>query len=114
MTKRAIAALVALGMQACLIIPEIPHYRDDFPSRENMDLPLECGFPQIGKSTREEVLSQLGAPDEISPDGSRLIYRWRKVVAEMALLKSSFPLLSSYSLEIVCDAQGVVSRCERK
>jgi hypothetical protein len=112
--RRAVAALLGLSLQSCLIVPEVPHYRDAFLSRENMDRPLEEGFPQAGTATREEVLTRLGAPDEVSADGSRLIYRWRKVVAEIFFLKSSSPLVMPYSLEIECDARGVVRRCERK
>lgn len=105
-----------LCMQSCLILPEVPHYVNRLPSRENMDVPLREGFPLVGRSTREEVLSRLGAPDEASEDGARLTYRWRKVVAEMicVFLQEPSQVTSTYGLEIDCDARGVVSRCERK
>jgi hypothetical protein len=104
---------LSLGLGGCLIVPEVPHYRDQFPSRENMDRPLEEKFPPIG-TTREMVLSRLGAPDE-AWGHTRLVYQWRKVVAEVSTLGGrSTPLTNSYVLEIEFDEWGAVSACRQK
>jgi len=111
--KVLLPALLSLGLGGCLIVPMAPHYRDQFPSRENMDRPLEEGFPAPGTS-REAVLARLGAPDE-SWGQVHLIYRWRKVVAEVATFGGqSIPLTKVYALEIEFDERGAVTACRQK
>jgi hypothetical protein len=110
--KAFLIASLSLALGGCLIVPEVPHYRDQFPSRENMDRPLQEDFPPIG-TTREMVLSRLGAPD-LAWGETRLVYQWRKVVGEVSVWNSSTPIVKAYVLEIEFDERGAVLACRRK
>jgi len=111
--KTLVLAATAFCTGGCLIVPETPHYRDQLPSRENMDRPLEEKFPPPGAS-RERVLSRLGAPDEAWGE-SRLVYRWRKVVGEISTIGGHGSLMvKTYALEIEFDALGAVTRTRER
>ncbi len=111
--KAVLILTLTLGLQGCLIVPLDPHYRDTVPSRENMDRPVQEGFPPIG-TTREAVLSRLGAPDEAWGE-SRLIYQWRKVVGEIGVLGGrGNPITKDYVLVIEFDERGTVRACRSK
>ena len=61
----------------CIIIPT-DYYHSD--SRRNVrDETTTAIIP--GQTTKEDLFLALGEPDEVSPDGSRLVYRWVKVKA---------------------------------
>ena len=66
-----------------------------------------------GQTTKQDVFLTLGEPDEASPDGSRLVYRWIKV---KALVFGPGPggttLVKWYFLAITFDERGVVSHRE--
>jgi outer membrane protein assembly factor BamE (lipoprotein component of BamABCDE complex) len=119
MTRVLLAVVLAVSGSGCLIIPEIPHYSDDFPTRRNVaDVSRE--FPRPGQTTLEEVLLTLGEPDlvELKPK-HRFIYVWNMVVAELVVVIPSpvagpavgggTSLMQSYRLTIEFDSSGVVS-----
>jgi len=107
--KAALLAAMAFCSGGCIAIPLVPHYRHEVPSRENMDVPLQEKFPRRGTS-REAVLSRLGAPDETWGE-SRVVYRWRKVVGEVGFLGANrtSPIVANYALEIEFNGQGEVT-----
>jgi hypothetical protein len=110
--KVFLIAALSLALGGCLIVPEVPHYRDQFPSRENMDRPVDEKFPPVG-TTRDQVLLRLGAPDVALGD-KRLVYRWRKVVAEVSVMNSSSAVVKGYVLEVEFDERGTVTACRQK
>ena len=114
MKKLVLPLFLLPTLASCLPVPVVPHYQDRYPSRENLDQPLKEGFPEAGRDTREDVLSRLGAPDEVSAGGARVAYRWRKVTGELLLWNSSVPIVSSYRLTIDFDASGRVIGREQK
>lgn len=111
--KALLLAGISLCTGGCLIIPLEPHYRDIVPSRENMDVPLREKFPPPG-TTRETVLSRLGAPDEAWGE-TRMVYRWRKVVGEVGTIGGGGSLIiSNYTLVIEFDDRGEVTATRQK
>jgi len=64
------------------------------------------------QTTKEEVFLALGEPDEVSPDGNRLVYRWTKVKAVLIIVGPgggvSIPIKKGYKLIITLDERGVV------
>jgi hypothetical protein len=71
----ALALLLAQGV-GCIIIP-VPHSEMVLPGSRGMITPSHTAFVQLGSTTREEVLLQLGDPD----------YRWHddRVIAYVSL-----------------------------
>ena len=66
-----------------------------------------------GQTTKENVFLALGEPDEVSPDGSRLVYRWTKVKAIWIAAGpygggGSGRIPRKYQLIIIFDGRGVV------
>ena len=65
-----------------------------------------------GQTTKEDVFLALGEPDEVSPDGSRLVYRWTKVKLVLIIVGpgggASIPITKGYKLIITLDERGVV------
>src|SRR3972149_9007307 len=61
----------------CVIIPTDYHTPDSRTNvREETTITI---IP--GQTTKEDIFLALGEPDEVSPDGSRLVYHWTKVKA---------------------------------
>jgi len=69
-----------------------------------------------GQTRKEEVFLALGEPDEVAPDGSRLVYRWVKVKAIWAAGShygaSGGEIPREYQLIITFDERGVVAHRE--
>jgi len=65
-----------------------------------------------GQTTKEDVFLALGEPDEVSPDGSRLVYRWTKVKAIVIIAMpgggGGAEIPKKYQLIITFDGRGVV------
>jgi outer membrane protein assembly factor BamE (lipoprotein component of BamABCDE complex) len=106
--------LSVVGM-GCLPVP-VPFTWYGQQSRTNVD---EAAAKVIipGQTTKEEVVLLLGGPDEISPDGSSLIYHWAKV--KFLLLPMFYAPLpeipkvqKQYRLVVTFDEHGVVTQRE--
>ena len=66
-----------------------------------------------GQTTKEEVYFALGAPDEVSPDGSRVVYNWAKVKALVGVgLGATSEAVQKSSLIITFNERGVVVQRE--
>ena len=65
-----------------------------------------------GQTNREDVLFALGAPDEVSPDGSCIVYNWAKVKALFGSEVGSGKIVQKSSLIITFDERGVVVQRE--
>lgn len=65
-----------------------------------------------GQTTREEILLTLGAPDQVSPDGSQMIYSWEKIKAIVVGGYAATPLPQWSSLVITLDEHNVVVQRE--
>jgi hypothetical protein len=107
-----VLSIIGVG---CLPVP-VPFTWYGQQSRANVD---EAAAKVIipGQTTKEEVVLMLGGPDEISPDGSSLVYRWAKV--KFLLLPMFYAPLpeipkvqKQYQLLITFDEQGVVTQRE--
>lgn len=66
-----------------------------------------------GQTTREQVLLTLGTPDQVSPDGSQMVYSWEKVKAfigfgQMVPMKAT----QTSNLVITFDERNVVVKRE--
>ena len=64
-----------------------------------------------GQTTKDDILLALGEPDEISPDGSHLVYRWQKVKFLLGFgpAPAPLPLGKNYWLIVTFDQNGVVT-----
>lgn len=69
-------ALCAL-CTGCLIVPVDYHTSE---SRKNVSEEAKETL-KPGETTKEDVFIKLGEPDEVSPDGRCLVYKWEKVKA---------------------------------
>lgn len=67
-----------------------------------------------GQTTKEEIFLALGAPDEVSPDGSQSVYSWEKIKALIAIAQYAPPgeVIQKSSLLITFDERGVVAQRE--
>ena len=65
----------------CIIIPTDYHALD---SRTNVREETTTTIIP-GQTTKVDIFLALGEPDEVSPDGSRLVYRWTKVKVIVAV-----------------------------
>jgi hypothetical protein len=71
-----------------------------------------------GQTNREEILLKLGEPDEISPDGTRLAYSWKRIKGIAWFLVGYGygggggvgDIKKNYCLIITLDEKGIVSR----
>ena len=89
----------------CIIIPTDYHTSD---SRTNIREETTTTI-NPGHTTKEDVFLALGEPDETSPDGSCLVYRWTKVKAIVgAYGGGGVELMKEYNLIITFDERGVV------
>ena len=88
----------------CIIIPTDYHTSD---SRTNVREETTTTIIPA-QTTKQDVFLALGEPDEASPDGSRLVYRWIKVKAIVLVDHSGGPLKKWYFLTITFDERGVV------
>jgi outer membrane protein assembly factor BamE (lipoprotein component of BamABCDE complex) len=96
--------LSAISLAGCLIIPT-DYYTDS--SRQNTaEKPPETIIP--GKTSREEVLLNLGEPDESSSDETELWYDAEKVKAWLIVGESGGNIIRHYLLVIRFDRNGVV------
>ncbi len=66
------------------------------------------------QTTKEEIFLALGAPDEVSPDGSQSVYSWEKIKALIAIAQYAPPgeVIQKSSLLITFDERGVVVQRE--
>ena len=114
--NRGLGLCVVLSVigTGCLPVP-VPFTWYGQQSRTNVD---EAAAKVIipGQTTKEEVVLMLGGPDEVSPDGRSLIYRWAKV--KFLLIQAVAPPLGipkvekQYQLLITFDENGVVMQRE--
>lgn len=74
---KCLAIAVAALCAGCIVIPVDYHVSE---SRKNVNEEARADL-QPGTTTIEDVLFKFGEPDEVSPDGKRLTYRWEKVKA---------------------------------
>ncbi len=77
------ALLAVLGVSSgCIVVP-IPtpeHTPMGTVTRKNIGTKT-TGWIQPGRTSLADVLLKLGEPDQVSPDGWKLAYRWQKVRA---------------------------------
>jgi hypothetical protein len=79
MIRRAVASGLLAALAAgggC--VPLVSHYRDDLPTRRNVEKALEGG-PDLRSLTPEEVLLRLGEPDAALAREGAWSYRWTKL-----------------------------------
>jgi hypothetical protein len=105
--------LLLLGAQGCLLWP--------FPTG---DLLLGRGRIRqedqatfaVGRTTREEVLLQLGEPDEVLEGGRVFLYRWTEAAGFFAMAAGSnavaIPFPSHHTLRLAFDAEGRLARLD--
>ena len=65
-----------------------------------------------GQTTKQEVFLALGEPDEVSPDGKTLAYRWAKVKLLLLFGRGALPVGKKYKLLITFDEHGVITQRE--
>jgi outer membrane protein assembly factor BamE (lipoprotein component of BamABCDE complex) len=65
-----------------------------------------------GQTTREEVLAALGAPDQVSPNGSQMVYSWEKVKAIGGFGYGYGEAIQRSNLVITFDERNVVVQRE--
>ena len=95
------ASLVLTG---CVVIP----VNSPSPgSRRNVTEATES-LLQRGTLTKEEVLLLLGEPDDVSEDGQRFGYAWRKVRAIIATVGGAVHMQRGYLLQVWFDASAHV------
>lgn len=111
--RRAGMLAILLCSSGCIAIP-IPtpeHTPMDTVTRQNIG-PDTTEWIQPGKTSLTDVLLKLGEPDQVSPDGRKLAYRWQKVRAYVLVGVPGggdvVPWLKDYYLVIECDLGGVV------
>jgi outer membrane protein assembly factor BamE (lipoprotein component of BamABCDE complex) len=112
-----LAGVVSLGA-GCLVVP-IPTNRVGEYSRKDIK-PEVIESLAPGRATREEVLLQLGEPDEFHADGSEYRYHWERVKWDILWFVGAgntgaggdIPINKNHNLVINFDPAGVVS--ERK
>jgi len=100
----------------CIIIPT-NYYTSD--SRKNVQEETTSTIIP-GQTTKRDIFLALGEPDEVSPDGRRLVYHWSKVYAVWAMGMASPSGASGgagtigrkYDLIITFDGTDVVSQRE--
>jgi len=89
----------------CIIIPTDYHTSD---SRTNIREETTTTI-NPGHTTKEDVFLAFGEPDEVSPDGRRLIYRWIKVKAIWGTYGGGGgDIKKEYNLVITFNERGVV------
>jgi hypothetical protein len=104
--------LIIIGT-GCLPVP-IPFTWYGEQSRTNVD---EAAAKVIipGRTTKEEVVLMLGGPDEVSPDGRSLVYRWAKIKFLLLPVFGPGPVpkvQKQYQLLITFDEHGMVTQRE--
>ena len=80
MCKRCLWS-VGLSVLLCALDAGCIMYVPDSWTSSVREERAEALIPMIipGQTTKAEVVLTLGEPDEVSPDGNRFIYRWRKL-----------------------------------
>jgi len=110
--NRCLSLCVILGaLSTGCVIP-----MDYHPSDSRTNVREETTTTIIpGQTTKQDVFLGLGEPDEASPDGSRLVYRWIKVKAIVhwpcffpGCVGGSSKFVKWYALIITFDEPGLV------
>jgi outer membrane protein assembly factor BamE (lipoprotein component of BamABCDE complex) len=65
-----------------------------------------------GQTTREQVLSTLGPPDQVSPNGNQIVYSWEKVKAIVGFGYGYGHAIQRSNLVITFDERNVVVQRE--
>jgi hypothetical protein len=113
-------ASVILGLGCIVGCPMAPRYDDYHPAGKLIEPALASGFPQIGTTTRAEVLLTLGEPHEVSGDEASFTYRWSMLTHYLTFYggapipvggTSYFP--THHSLVIEFDSEGRVKGFSR-
>ncbi len=109
------AGLVAVFVYAtgCVVLP-IPtpeHTPLGTVTRQNISA-NDADWIQPGTTLLADILLKFGEPDQLSPDGQTLGYRWQKIWGYMVIGVPGggdvAPWLKEYHLVIECDAGGLV------
>jgi outer membrane protein assembly factor BamE (lipoprotein component of BamABCDE complex) len=100
--RRAALILAAAFMTGC---PMNPAYDNSHPNGRLIEPALAGGFPQIGTSTRADVLLTLGDPDVVDPGETAFTYRWT-LLTHYGF--GNAPLPTYYTLVIHFDPRGAV------
>ena len=106
--------LSIIGM-GCLPVP-VPFTWYGKQSRTNVSEEIALTIIP-GQTTKQEVFLALGEPDEVSPDGRTLVYRWAKVKLLLIPVFGPGPIGTTgkkYELVITFDERGVVEKQEVK
>jgi hypothetical protein len=117
MTRWAICLGFAFFLcSGCIIIPTAEHGRD-FPTRVRIEKKtLDLIVP--GKTTRKEVLIQLGEPDVVMKKEQIFAYYWT-LTAGYFIVGAGYgggaaPIGRTHIVLVEFDDRGIVKRCETK
>ncbi len=104
-----LALALALCISGCMVLPLPEHHSGS--ARANIKEETSRQF-EIGKTTRADVILELGEPDAVSPDERLLAYRAEKVRAMFGCLVGnlSAPITKDLYLVAEFDFHGVLRR----
>ena len=113
--SKIVALLPVLISMGC--IGYLPLNKADPDTRQNVSEETIVSIIP-GQTNKDDILLQLGEPDEVSPDGRRLIYSWNKIkgVAWYAIFGGYSGSIGhetfkkQYRMVITFDEKGVVLR----
>ena len=117
MTRWAICfGFVFFLCSGCIIIPTAEHGRN-FPTRVRIEKKtLDLIVP--GKTTRKEVLVQMGEPDVTMKKEQVFAYYWTLTAGYFLVLypygSTEAPIGRTHIVLVEFDDRGVVKRCETK